>query len=281
MIARVCSPALAAAVAGLCLMLSAGALAAPIDVASDRTALSAYGEYAASLARSVAAANRRAGAFAESTETACGGVLAELGSLPPDFYSKAALVDLGREVHDDVALEFDAAAIPAFTRLSGSLSRLHWSSVATATTIRSLISAVGASLALRPSNLCSDAQAFATSPVAEPRGTRALLAAYGSAASTVRRRMTAFLAILERFQMPGEAGEIATADRRVLRYQSISSTGQTAASTQIVHSLFGTAPPARRASGASDARPTRPITSLISSRTLAPTELFSRVSNFG
>ncbi len=249
MSARAGSPGLVAAVAVLCLLLGAGALAAPIDVASDRTALSAYGGYAASLVSSVAAANRRAVAFALSTQAACGGVLTELPSLPPGLISQAALVDLGREVHDDVAIEFDAAAIPAFTRLSGSLSRLHWSSVATATTIRSLISAIGASLALRPSNLCSDAQAFATSPVAEPRGTRALLAAYGSAANTVRRRMTAFLAILERFQLPAESGEIATADRRVLRYQSISSTGQRAASTQIVHSLFGTAP-ARRAGGA-------------------------------
>ncbi len=242
MIARVCSPALAGAVAGLCLMLSAGALAAPIDVASDRTALSAYGQYADSLARSVVRANRRAGAFAESTETACGGVLAELGSLPTDFYSKAALVDLGLEVHDDVAIEFDAAAIPAFTRLSESLSRLSWSSIATATTIRALVSAIGGSLTLRPSDLCADAQAFATSPVAEPIGTRKLLAAYGSATNTVQRRMTAFLAILERFETPSEAGEIAAADRRILRYQAISSNDQKAASIRIVKDLFGAAP---------------------------------------
>ncbi len=242
MIARVCSPALAAAVAGLCLMLSAGALAAPIDVASDRTALSAYGQYAVSLARSVAGANRRAGAFAESTETACGGVLAELGSIPPGLISHAALVDLGREVRGDVALEFDGAAVPAFNRFSASLRRLHWSAGATAATISALVSAIGDSLTLRPSDLCADAQAFATSPVAEPIGTRKLLAAYGSAANAVRRRMTAFLAILERFETPSEAGGIAAADGRILRYQAISSKDQSAASTLIVNDLDGAAP---------------------------------------
>jgi hypothetical protein len=174
--------ALIAAMIVLAALVPARALATPLDTSSDHAALTAYERYMTSLSAGVAAADHRDDAFAASVQKRCAGVLAPVSALPSDQVSRAALVDLGKEIRDDAAVEFDGEAVPAFTRISTALGRLRWSSSTTANTIAALIAAMRASLAIKPSGLCADAQAVASAPASEPVRTWKFLAVYVPAA---------------------------------------------------------------------------------------------------
>lgn len=230
--------ALTAALAAVAL-LAVPALAAHIDTASDRAALAAYDKYMSSLNAGITAASDRDDAFAASVRKGCAGVLS---SLPPDRVDSPAVVDLGHEIGDDVAVEFDAQAVPAFTKLSSALGRLGWSSSATARTVAAVIAAMRGSLAIKPSRLCADAHAVASAPASEPVRTRRFLSVYAPAARAASRWLTAFLGVLGRFETSSEAGLIAAVNRLVTRYQSASSTDQGDASAQII-SILGSAAP--------------------------------------
>jgi hypothetical protein len=246
--------ALIAAMIVLAALVPARALATPLDTSSDHAALTAYERYMTSLSAGVAAADHRDDAFAASVQKRCAGVLAPVSALPSDQVSRAALVDLGKEIRDDAAVEFDGEAVPAFTRISTALGRLRWSSSTTANTIAALIAAMRASLAIKPSGLCADAQAVASAPASEPVRTWKFLAVYVPAARAVSRRLAAFLGVLERFQTPSEAGLIAAVDRLVGRYQSASEADQDDASAQIIGLLGSTAPHYRSPDGSSPSR---------------------------
>ncbi|MGO9901545.1 MAG: hypothetical protein ACLP0J_18100 [Solirubrobacteraceae bacterium] len=230
--------ALIAATIVLAVLIPARALATPLDTSSDRAALTAYEHYMTSLDDGIGAANRRDQAFAASVQKGCAGVLTLLTS---GQAHSSAVHDLGEEIGDDVAVAFDAEAIQPFTRFSSTLARLRWSSGATANTTAALIAATRASLAIKPSTLCADAQAVASAPASEPARTRTFLAVYVPAARAASKRLAAFLGVLERFETSSEAGLIAAVNRLVTRYESASKADQDDGSAQIINVLDRTA----------------------------------------
>ncbi|MGO9754747.1 MAG: hypothetical protein ACLP8S_32425 [Solirubrobacteraceae bacterium] len=231
--------ALIAATLAIAVLIPTQALATALDTSSDHAALTAYERYMATLNARITAANDRDHTFVASVQNGCAGVLS---SLPADRVNGPAVHDLGEEIGDDVAVEFDADAVPAFMRFSSALGRLSWSSSTTTNTIAALIAALRASLAIKPSALCADARAVASAPASEAAGTRHLLAVYAPAVRVASRRLAAFLRVLERFETPSEAGLIAAVDRLVDRYQSTSSADQDGASTKLI-SILGNAAP--------------------------------------
>ena len=239
---RLPAAALLAVTIALATLAPARALATPLDVASDRVALGAYEHYLVSITAGLPAAQARGRAFASAVTQRCAGVLGPLSALASSQVSQPALVALGEEIRDDVAVRFDGQARAAFTRFSSALQRLRWSSRSTARTIVALIASIHASLALRSSALCADAQTFASAPLLVPAGTSRFLAAYQPAASAARARLTAFLKVLERFQTTSEAAVIGAVDRLVTRYERASSTDQSATSATIVNVLRARAP---------------------------------------
>jgi hypothetical protein len=233
---------LIAATVALGALAPASAHATRLDVASDRVALGAYEQYMNSLLSGVTAAQARDAAFEATVDRRCAGVLEPLDALPSGKISRPALVDLGEELRDDVAVRFDTQAAGAFTRFASRLHGLRWSSTTTAKTIATLIAAIRASLALQPSALCADARAFVSAPLLVPAGTSRFLAAYRPAASAVRSRLSAFLLVLERFQTTSESAVIRTIDRLVTRYEALSSADQNDWGTAIVNVLGRRAP---------------------------------------
>jgi hypothetical protein len=213
------------------------AAAAPLDVRSDRTALTAYQLYVRALVASVPGGRGIDDAFVASINGACAQVLTPLRSMPASKVSQTALEAFGEEVGGDLAVEFHSEAAKAFARLSRVLTKLRWSSARTTRTVMGLVTAVQASLELSPSDLCADARALAANPLAVPAGTTQFLATYRPATALAKRRLTPFLGVLSRFQTPAERGTIASINRLVTQFDTTSSQLENKGSSRLVADL--------------------------------------------
>ncbi len=225
------------ALAFVLILAPANAISAPLDTAADHTALIAYHQYLTALVDRLGAGRLSDLGLVESVRARCGRVLAPLKSTPGSQVSQSALRDFGEEIGGDLAVEFHAEAMSAFTRLSTTLDGLRWSSSRTTSTVSALVDAIHASLEVSVSSLCADARALAAHPGTVPPGTSAFLAAYLPATELAKQRLAPFLSVLERFQTPREAREIGSIDRLVSQFNATSTTVENADSVKIVAAL--------------------------------------------
>lgn len=194
----------------------AGATApvAPLDLASGHRALVAYRIYLTGLlaAESSAQANDSAFIATISGIDGCRGALQPLtqpGS-QVDTATQHTLTVLGQEMGADLAVSFDQAAVPAFTRLSTMLSRLRWTRDSGGyLSIKHYIGAESSVLQLSASNLCQDAALAATSPDRVPLGTRTFLRSYNRTSSTANLALANLTKLMQSFETPSEKGLIA------------------------------------------------------------------------
>jgi hypothetical protein len=216
---------------------SATALAAPIDVASDQVALSAYDRYVTALVAGVGSGNRADLQYVASVRLDCGGVLAPLASRSPGQVSQSALLDLGEEIGGDLAIELHTEAMTPFSRLTTAIGRLRWSLRRTGQTVMSFLSAVQASLLVPLSDLCADVRSLASQPTQEPAGTRLFLANYLPAARLAKQRLAPFLAVLARYATPNQASLIGTIRRLVAQFNATAKADETANGASALNAL--------------------------------------------
>ena len=100
----------------------------PLNYASDRKALNAYATYLSALINSAPAGDATDTTYISSVSNQCKSALAPLTqpSEQVNTYVQHTLTVLGEEMGDDLAINFDQAAIAAFTKFSNTLARLHW-----------------------------------------------------------------------------------------------------------------------------------------------------------
>lgn len=196
--------------------VQAGAAApvAPVDLLSGHRALIAYRIYLTGLLAAESSAQAGDTAFISTISglNGCRGALAPLTQPGSELDAAAqhTLTVLGQEMGADLALSFDQAALPAFTRLSTMLSRLHWTRDSGGyLSIRHYISAESTVLQLSASNLCQDAALAATSPDRVPSGTRTFLRSYNRASSTANLALANLTKLMQSFETPAEKGLIA------------------------------------------------------------------------
>ena len=237
MIPRGARAAAIVATLSLCAAAPAVAHAAPIDTASDHAALKAYHTYVGALVASVPGGKRADASFVSTVDQNCANVLSNLGSLSSSQVSQSALQQFGEEIGGDLALRFHSAAAPAFTKLSAALAKLRWSSPSSSRAIHGLLTAVKATLALTPSDLCADARQLAAQPKAEPAGTQTFLRTYLPESALAKRRLTPFLDVLARFQTAKDHRVITSIDSLVQQFDAAASAAETKSSNQVVHDL--------------------------------------------
>ena len=181
----------------------------PSNIAPNRRALSAYANYlTAIIAAEPAAQAADSGYIATITgSNGCKSALEPLTqpSAQVDATAQHTLTVLGQEIGDDLSIAFDQTAIPAFTRFSNTLLRLHWAHLSGATqVIRRYVNAETAVLELLPSQLCQDALLAGAAPDKVPDGTRAFLKSYDRASLLANVALANLTKMMQSYEVPGE-----------------------------------------------------------------------------
>jgi hypothetical protein len=229
----------AAAIAvALSMSLPTAAAAAPIDTTSDHVALGAYGRYLRGVMSRLPAARGAEDAYIASIATACPNVLAAINGLPAQGFNRAAAIAFGEELAGDILVTAYHADRAPFAKLAGTLTRLPWSSPQTIRTINLLIASQSKLFRLGPSDLCTDAQALMASNVGRtPTGTTAWLARFGRLASVQARHQRAFLSVLQQFDAPDDAGQLAANNRLARRFMTAFSALTQSEATRLARAL--------------------------------------------
>jgi hypothetical protein len=196
---------------------SASAVAAPIDRASDHVALRAFDRYIHATLTSLPAAKRSDQAYVRSISASCGNALAPLSSKPASALNKTAARAFFEETVFDLV---DRANLPLrgpLARMAQTLSRLQWSSPRIRAIINAFPAAEGALFAVAPSDLCTDARAFAANPRAEPAGTRHWLPMFLHASRRANKAGGGLGVVLGAFHGPRDASVLRDLGRQAKR----------------------------------------------------------------
>jgi hypothetical protein len=208
-----------------------------LNVTSDATALKAYDAYVTSLVAGMRASRRADNTLVQTVATGCGQVLVPLRSLPAGQINKTILSDFGQEIGGDLTVQFNARALPAFERMATKLQRLRWSGAGLASVVSTMISAVHASLAVTPAQLCADAHTLMATPLVEPPATTAFLARYQATSAASTQQLNQFLKLLGQFETPADSGLITSINRLAPRYQTALKAAGLADGRRIVRAL--------------------------------------------
>lgn len=196
---------LACAVVTLALMSAGSARATLVDNSSDAKATRAYAAFLHRLVSQAPAWQTKGDAFIASITANCPNVLAAVNMLPLTASNAGGIRAFGGEMGSDLAAVSNAANRAGFERLVRALTRLHWSSRSTRSSIARFIAAGRIFLSLPPSDLCTDARALAAnSAQATPPGTATWLATYTRIIDAQHRGLDGFIRVLERFQTPAD-----------------------------------------------------------------------------
>lgn len=176
---------------------TASASAKPVDVRTDRVALSAYKQFLGALHSQASASRQAADAYIASISAACPNVLAPLRSRP--LVSVNAIETVGAEGGVDMAL---AASVPdraALTRFANRVLPLPWSSRSSELIVKRYFAAEHAIDFMPASDLCGDARALVASNGQTPAGTAHALAAISRAGKAETKALAAMTRLLGRF----------------------------------------------------------------------------------
>lgn len=190
---------------------------------ADRRALSAYASYLTTLLSLQAVGQTNDSAFTTTVSEQCKAALAPLAQ-PPDEIDTTVqhtLTALGEEMGDDLSINFDAAALPAFTKFSDVLTRLHWKPLSgAALVVKHYTAKESAVLELTASNLCLDATDAQLKPSVIPDATRTFIKSYADASEQANYALSAMMTLLQTYEVPSEkalvgrisvlAGELST-----------------------------------------------------------------------
>jgi hypothetical protein len=112
---------------------------------------------------------------------------------------------LGEEMGDDLSIAFEQSAMPAFTKFSDTILRLHWTRVSGALqVVKHYVSAETTVLQMLPSQLCEDAAIAGTSPAKVPDGTKLFLKSYDKASYYANLALGNLLKMMQSYEAPGE-----------------------------------------------------------------------------
>ncbi len=121
-------------------------------------------------------------------------------------YVQHTLTVLGEEMGDDLAINFDQAAIAAFTKFSNTLARLHWTRLsAWPLAVKHYINSETGVLALSPSALCADANAAELKPSVVPDASKIFVKTYSDASKLADSALSTNLTrLMQTFEIPSE-----------------------------------------------------------------------------
>jgi hypothetical protein len=181
----------------------------PLNFASDRKALNAYASYLNTLLNVATAGNANDTSYISTISSQCRSSLAPLTAPNEQVNTDVqhTLTVLGEEMGDDLAINFDQAAVPGFARFTTALSRLHWTRLSGwALTIRRYINSQNNVLALSPSNLCSNADYAELRPATVPDGTHTFIKGYNDTSKAANSALTNLTKMMETYEIPNEKG---------------------------------------------------------------------------
>lgn len=181
--------------------------AVPLNFASDRTALTAYATYLQSLVKSFPASQASAAAYISEISADCKSALEPLTTSTGQVSNavQTTLTAIGEEIGEDLAINFDAAALSSFSKFSLTLDRVKWSARGrNAAIVKRYVDTQSALTELVPSGLCADALLAASAPQTVPTATRAFLKQYDKVAGAANAGLTDFLSLLRTYQVPTE-----------------------------------------------------------------------------
>jgi hypothetical protein len=179
----------------------------PLNVASDKAALTAYATYLSAVVKGAFLSENNDTVFLSTVSSQCKGALAQLADPENDVDTsiQATLTVLGEEMGDDLSINFDQAAFTPFTKLSTSLSRLHWSHLSGgAVIVRHYLATETDVLEITPSALCQDALLAASAPQTVPAATKAFIRSYTKASILANTALTNLLKLMQTYQTPAE-----------------------------------------------------------------------------
>lgn len=192
----------------------AGALtvpASPLNIASGRIALNAYAAYLNALVKQapIGVANDTTFIAMISGPEGCKSALAGLTQPGTQISSEVqhTLNTLGREMGDDLAIGFDQASLPAFTKFSSVLSHLHWTRASGAAQIvKRYVRTQTAVLGLTQSELCQNVLYAAAAPDKPPLGTRSFNRSYNQASQAADNALANLMRLMQSVETWGERG---------------------------------------------------------------------------
>jgi hypothetical protein len=183
----------------------------PLSLASGKTALNAYANYLQALVKTTPIAQQNTAEYV-ATESAPTGCKSGLEPLTDPSYEvnpnvQATLSLLGQEIGDDLSITFDSTALTPFTKLSTTLSRLHWvNGSGAALVVKHFLAAQETVLSLTPSNLCQDVLLVAVAPHKLPLQAKAFLKEYTKDSNVADAALATFLNLLHSYETPSEHG---------------------------------------------------------------------------
>jgi hypothetical protein len=131
--------------------------------------------------------------------------LTDLNKLSASQLKKSALTAFADEVDADLALAYVGTGAAPLTKFAAALNGLSWSTPTQLNTTLHLIGGERALLGLDQSHICPDAIALDAAPLSEPTATKRFLARYDRVADALSTDLTAFQALLVKFETKSES----------------------------------------------------------------------------
>jgi hypothetical protein len=181
---------------------------------ADRRALNAYAAYLTTLLaqQTETAGETNDSSFTATISSTCKAALEPL-TQPPDEVNASVqhtLTVLGEEMGDDLSINFDLAATPAFTKFTDVLTHLHWKLFSGAElVVKRYVNKESAVLALSSSNLCLDASDAQLKPAVVPDGTKLFIKTYDDASGQANLGLTGLMTLMQSYEIPSEKALVA------------------------------------------------------------------------
>ena len=178
-----------------------------INYASDRRALGAYASYLNTLLVGTITGNANDTTYISTISSQCKSTLAPLTQPSQQVNTdvQQTLTVLGEEMGDDLAINFNQAAVPGFAKFTTALSHLRWTRLSGgAATVRHYINTQNSVLALIPSDLCANAAYAELRPTIVPEGTRIFIKAYNETSRAANGALTNLTKLMETYEVAGE-----------------------------------------------------------------------------
>jgi hypothetical protein len=153
-----------------------------VTAKSEYTALRALQRYLNTRVQQLPSAQQSQEAFIASVGAKCPNALAALEQLKDDQVNKGAVTAFAEEAVDDLVLAGVVPSAGPLTDLTAALGPLHWPSPRWNTRISQSLDGERRYVAIAPSDLCADAQAFVSNyGQAAPQATLKFIAEYARA----------------------------------------------------------------------------------------------------
>lgn len=179
------------------------------NLGPDRKALNAYANYLTTILdnASIAQAGDTAYIATVSSVDGCKSALEPLTqpSDQVDTELQHTLMALGEEMGDDLSITYDQTALPAFSKFSTTLLRLHWTRTSGALlVVKHYVDDETAVLEMLPSELCEDTGLAGADPQKVPDGTKAFVKSYEKASTAANLALANLMKLLQSYEVPAE-----------------------------------------------------------------------------